>query len=293
MNYWRIEMSTELVLPDDSYLEIHEEDELVHPKEGIEAVAAKLPPDCDFFKEIIGLYKPFAEQKTEEFRQDWLEKLESGEIYLTDEWFDENGTQYEGDEFGWNMNRPESIEQYLQSVLEKVYEEVFPKCALIPITDTHREFVVICHARQVTTSEAVCRMVYEFNEFKFLRQFIDHSYIENMDMNDILFEIGSELSELFKVWKRAFSYLRPSHSRFPMDKYGRLWEDALNAYDKSRMFEFKSTEESLIAGLSQAVKQAQNLMKDVDSDIDFSKRVHTLVVASNALHKILSDRKDD
>lgn len=112
-------------------------------------------------------------------------------------------------------------------------------------------------------------------------------------MNNDEFEIGSELSDLFSVWKKAFSYLRPSHSRFPMEKYGGLWEEAKIAYDKSRMVEFKSTEESLIAGLSQAVKQAQTHINDVESDVDFSKRVQTLVVASNALHKILRDRIDD
>lgn len=163
---------------------------------------------------------------------------------------------------------------------------------MIPITDVHREFIVICHARQVTTSEALCRMVYEFKEFNYLRQFIDYSLIENMGMNDDEFEIGSEVSDLFKVWKRAFSYLRPSHCRFPMEKYGALWEEARIAYDKSRMAEFNSTEESIIAGLSQAVKQAQNHINDVDSDVDFSKRVQTLVAASNALHKILRDRNE-
>ena len=285
-------MSTKLIQPKDEYYEIYEEDVLVHPEEGIEELAKRLPSDCDFFKEIIDLYKPFAEEKTEEFRQEWLEEYEAGEIFVDHYWKDEDGSKYDSDEDGWNMNEPHSINRYCQNIMDKVYEEVFPRCALIPITDVHREFVVMCHARQIITSEALCRMIYEFNEFNFLRQFIDHSLIEKNDMNDNLFEIGNELSNLFKVWKSAFSYLRPSHSRFPMEKYGVIWEEAMIAYDKSRMAEFKSTEDSIIIGLSQAVKQAQNHINDVDSDIDFSKRVQTLVTASNALHKILSERED-
>lgn len=131
------------------------------------------------------------------------------------------------------MNVPVCIKQYLQNLMDKVYEDVFPRCALIPITDVHREFIVKCHARQVTTSEALCRMVYEFKEFNYLRQFIDYSLIENIGVNDDMFEIGSELSDLFSIWKKAFSYLRPSHSRFPMEKYGGIWEEARIAYDKS------------------------------------------------------------
>lgn len=295
MVYWRIEMSFKLVIPEDDALVYHEEDELIdlHPEEGIEVLAARLPADCDFFKEVMDQYKPLAEKKTEEFRQEWIEQYEAGEIELVEEWIAEDGTEFEGDGFGWNMNVPACIKQYLQDLLDKVYEDVFPRCALIPITDVHREFIVKCHARQVTTSEALCKMVYEFKEFNYLRQFIDYSLIENMGMHNDEFEVGSELSDLFSVWKKAFSYLRPSHSRFPMEKYGGLWEEARIAYDRSRMVEFKTAEESLIAGLSQAVKQAQTHINDVESDVDFSKRVQTLVVASNALHKILRDRIDD
>ena len=48
-------MSFKLVIPDEDALVYHEEDELIdlHPEEGIEVLAARLPADCDFFKEVM------------------------------------------------------------------------------------------------------------------------------------------------------------------------------------------------------------------------------------------------
>ena len=47
------------------------------------------------------------------------------------------------------MIDPACIAEHQVISQRKVYFEVFPQCAMLPITDTHREFIVICHARRL------------------------------------------------------------------------------------------------------------------------------------------------
>ena len=161
---------------------------------------------------------------------------------------------------------------------------------MLPITDTHREFMVICHARRLDTETALIEMVNYFEEFAFLRQDI---VFKNEYINDFWIEIPDpqeNLSSLFRIWKRAFSYLRPTHCRWPHQKYGALWRDAKAAYADARMMEFTSTTEFVIAGLAQAVEKAQDLVA-VSTSEHFDKQSQVLISLSAALHKILRDEK--
>ena len=251
--------------------------------------AQQLPEGCDFFKELAAICEPYAETAFEAFREDWLTKHEAGEIEL--EVFEaDDGTTFEADELGWNMTNPSSIAEYKERCQRNTYSEAFLRCAMLPITDTHREFIVICHARRLDTEAALIEMVNYFEAFAFLRQYIEFSEEE---VNGIWVEVstsGSKLSALFKVWKRAFSYLRPTHSRWPEQKYGELWRDAKAAYAQARMLEFSSTRESVIAGLAEAIEKAQELVATSPIN-EFDKRTKVLVSLSTTLHKILLDEK--
>ena len=113
-------------------------------------------------------------------------------------------------------------------------------------------------------------------------------------MNGVLVEVGEPgeyLLPIFKIWKRAFSYLRPTHSRWPHQKYGVLWREAKAAYAQARMLEFTSTREFVIAGLAEAVQKAQDLARS-STEPYFDNRVQTLIALSTALHKILRDEKE-
>ena len=252
--------------------------------------AKQLPDGCDFFKELAAICEPYAETAFEAFREDWLTKHEAGEIEL--EVFEaDDGTTFEADELGWNMTNPSSVAEYKERCQSIAYSEGFLRCAMLPITDTHREFIVICHARRLDTEAALIEMVNYFEAFAFLRQYIEFSEEE---VNGIWVEVstpGSNLSPLFKVWKRAFSYLRPTHSRWPEQKYGELWRDAKAAYAQARMLEFSSTRESVIAGLAEAVEKAQELVASSPIN-EFDKRTKVLLSLSTTLHKILLDEKE-
>ena len=254
--------------------------------------AKQLPAGCDFFKELSVLYVPHAEAETEAFRRDWIERYEKGEIELKETWNEDtpDAIPYEGDKEGWNMTLPICIDAYQARCQKEVYFKVFPLCAMFPITDTHREFIVICHARRLDTEAALIEMVNYFDEFTYLRQDISFS---DECINDFWVEIPQpreNLYSLFRVWKRAFSYLRPTHCRWPHQKYGTLWRDAKAAYAEARMMEFTSTTEFVIAGLAQAVEKAQDIVALSSSD-QFDTRAQALISLSAALHKILCAEK--
>ena len=252
--------------------------------------AKQLPAGCDFFKELAALHRPRAEAATEAFRQDWVAKYESGEIKIKNIYLANDGTRYKGDKHGLNMMVPSCIADYLEEHQGEIYFELFPRCAMLPITDTHREFIVICHARRLDTEEGLVEMVNYFDEFAFLRQHIEMS---EKEVDGVLVEVGEAgdyLLPVFKIWKRAFSYLRPTHSRWPNQKYGALWRETKVAYAQARMLEYSGTTESVIAGLAEAVQKAQD--RALSSEAYFDARVKTLIELSTALHKILGDEKE-
>lgn len=254
--------------------------------------AKQIPAGCDFFKELAALHKPLAEAATEAFRQDWVAKYESGEIKIVNKIRTANDeTEYKGDKDGWNMAVPSCIADYLQEYQDRMYFELFPRCAMLPITDTHREFIVICHARRLDTEEALVEMVNYFSEFAYLRQEV---LVSEKEVDGIWVAVGQPndyLDPLFKVWKRAFSYLRPTHSRWPHQKYGELWREAKVAYAQARMLEYSGTRESVIAGLAEAVQKAQDLVRS-SSNAYFDNRAKALIALSTALHKILRDEQE-
>ena len=270
--------------------------DLVEQNTDVIEQAKQLPAGCDFFKELWELYVPYAEAATEAFRRDWIERHEKGEIELTETWNEDtpDAILYEGDKDGWNMTLPMCIDAYQARCQKEVYFNVFPLCAMFPITDTHREFIVICHARRLDTETALIEMINYFEEFAFLRQNITSKDVYVDDINDIWVEIPKPLEPLhplFRVWKRAFSYLRPTHSRWPQQKYGELWRDAKTTYAQARMLETSSTTETVIAGLAEAVEKAQDLVALSERD-QFDTQAKTLISLSTALYKLLRDEKE-
>lgn len=100
-----------------------------------------------------------------------------------------------------------------------------------------------------------------------------------------------DILPIFKIWKRVFSYFRPTHSRWPHQKYGALWHEAKAAYAQAQMLEYSAATEFVIAGLAEAVQKAQNFAR-VSNEAYFDDRVKTLIELSTALHKILRDEKE-
>ena len=263
---------------------------LAEQKKDLVEQAKQLPAGCDFFKELTVLYVPHAEAATEAFRQDWVAKYEKGEIKVRSIWVATDGTEYKADEYGHNMTVPSYVADYLTNYQQNVYFKAFPLCAMLPITDMHREFIVTCHARRMDTEAALIQMVDSFSEFVFLRR---HIKLREEYVKGVMVEIPKPeetLLPLFTVWKSAFSYLRPTHSRWPSQKYGELWRDTKAAYAQARILESSGTRELVIAGLAEAVEKAQDIVVSSPSD-QFENRTRALISLSTALHKLLLDEQ--
>lgn len=77
------------------------------------------------------------------------------------------------------------------------------------ISDAHREFIVRCHARGLSTSEAVWTLVQEDKTMNRLAQ------------PDVM---GT--SNLQRALVTRLAYLKPGTARWPQRKYGTLWREA-------------------------------------------------------------------
>ena len=81
------------------------------------------------------------------------------------------------------------------------------------VTDSHRKFIVRCHARGLSTSDAVTELVRE-----------------DETMNRLAEADAIGWKDLKRVLVSGFSYLKPGTVRWPEKKYGALWREALEAH---------------------------------------------------------------
>ena len=81
------------------------------------------------------------------------------------------------------------------------------------VTDSHRKFIVRCHARGLSTSDAVTELVRE-----------------DETMNRLAEADAIGWKDLKRVLVSAFSYLKPGTVRWPEKKYGAVWREALEAH---------------------------------------------------------------
>ncbi len=254
----------------------------------------ELPVERDFFKELMSLCHLHIVDSVMAFREEWVESYKRREFTLTKQRTittmtsdSKDSSQFLIDEDGWNMSEPASIEEHTEFCKTRTYSKVFKRCAMLPITDTHREFIVAFHARGLSTEMALASMVHNFPEFEYLVQYVDLEKWENgisVEMSDS----SGPIPPLFDRWKSAFSYLRPTHSRWPEKKYGALWRETKEVYEKARMVEFRTTKASMVANLAEAVEKAQMLVRSA-TELNFDKRVKSLIALSTALHKFLPD----
>ena len=77
------------------------------------------------------------------------------------------------------------------------------------ISDAHREFIVCCHARGLSTAEAVWTLVQEDKTLSRLAE------------PDVM---GT--STLRRALVTRLAYLKPGTARWPENKYGALWREA-------------------------------------------------------------------
>lgn len=84
------------------------------------------------------------------------------------------------------------------------------------ISDKHREFIVRCHARGLSTSDAIWELVKE------------DSTIASLAQEDA---VGFRALKTVMVMRLA--YLKPGSTRWPEKKYGAIWQEERERYKKA------------------------------------------------------------
>ena len=81
-------------------------------------------------------------------------------------------------------------------------------CILKFISDEHREFVVRCHARGLSTSDAVSALI-----------------VEDKTINRLVQEDAMGFDAVKKILTHRLAYLKPGLARWPEQKYGSVWRE--------------------------------------------------------------------
>ena len=130
------------------------------------------------------------------------------------------------------------------------------------ILDEHREFMVRCHARGVSTTDAVTDLISEDDV-----------------MNRLAHDDALGLKLLRDILVHRLSYLKPGTARWPEKKYGDLWREARAAHKQM------VTDMPLTSPVEQAallVKHAERINDELDNE---DHTVKDLQMLTNSLTK--------
>ena len=138
------------------------------------------------------------------------------------------------------------------------------------ISDAHREFIVCCHARGLSTAEAVWTLVQEDKTLSRLAE------------PDVM---GT--STLRRALVTRLAYLKPGTARWPENKYGALWREARERHKRDiRDSPFTSPMEQS-ALLAKHVDYINELLHDKDHPVnDVQSLTDSLIKTVEALQKL-------
>ena len=117
------------------------------------------------------------------------------------------------------------------------------------ITDSHRKFIVQCHARGISTTEAVTALIEEDETM---------SRLAEADA------IGWK--DLKRVLVSGFSNLKPGTARWPEKKYGTAWREALEAHRQEMSNVRLTSKAEQIALLVEHVERTNRKLQDETLD---------------------------
>ena len=138
------------------------------------------------------------------------------------------------------------------------------------ISDVHREFIVRCHARGLSTSDAVWELM-------------------NTDetMNRLGQDDAMDASELREMLVHRLAYLKPGSARWPEKKYGAVWREAREAYKEAvRDIPFTSQVEQVALLAKQADRINEALETGGHSVEDVQILTNSLVKTVESLRKL-------
>ena len=129
-------------------------------------------------------------------------------------------------------------------------------CVSALISDAHREFVVRCHARGLSTSDAVRELI------------LGDNTINRLAQEDAL---GAKV--LREILIHRLSYLKPGTARWPKAKYGALWRETRERH-RQAMSDIPFTSQVEQAAL--LAKHAERINRELDNGTHSAKDLQLL-----------------
>lgn len=151
------------------------------------------------------------------------------------------------------------IENEIELIQEIIEEKLLEYISRF-ITDSHREFIVRCHATGLSTTLAVVELIKQ------------DMAIARLGQKDALG--GRKLGEILI---HRLSYLKPGAARWPEKKYGAIWREAREAY-KEAISDIPLT--SQVEQVATLAKHVDRLNAKLDNG---SNNVKDLQVLTNSL----------
>ena len=138
------------------------------------------------------------------------------------------------------------------------------------ISDEHREFIVRCHARGLSTSDAIVEL-------------IRTDYV----MNRLADEDAMGVKRLQKMLIRRLAYLKPGAVRWPKKKYGQVWREEREQYKRAMNdIPFTSQVEQVALLAKQADRISRELENETHSLEDLELLTTLLVKVMESLRKV-------
>ena len=161
----------------------------------------------------------------------------------------------------------DAAESEIELIQEIVEEKLLDYISRF-ITDSHREFIVRCHAKGVSTTHAVLELLKK------------DTAIARLGQKDALG--GRKLGEILI---HRLSYLKSGAARWPEKKYGAIWREAREEY-KQAISDIPLT--SQVEQIAMLAKHVDRINYELDNK---SNNVKDLQVLTNSLTETLESLK--
>lgn len=176
---------------------------------------------------------------------------------------DEDTPEYMRDDFGW-------LKGYGTDEFKEIIRDELRRYISGFIADEHREFIVRCHARGISTSDAVWELM-----------------TADKTMNRLAQEDAMGGAALGALLVHRLAYLKPGSARWPEKKYGSVWREERERYKQAvRDIPFTSQVEQVALLAKLAGRINHELEREVDSVKDLQILTHSLVKTMESLRKL-------
>ena len=156
------------------------------------------------------------------------------------------------------------LDSYEADEIKEHIREKLSWCISPFISDEHREFVVRCHARGLSTSDAVWALI-----------------MEDKTMNRLAQDDAAGMDTVKKLLTHRLAYLKPGSARWPEQKYGSVWREEREQH-RQVVIDIPFT--SRVEQVALLAKHAERINNELDNK---THSVQDLQLLTNSLTKTM------